>query len=133
MKKLLSIFLLIIYTWSAFGAVSIVSQKCNGLGSHISFLKYETQSHCKCASDNMPKDCCKDHVICQKVDIHKTLQESFTLNTISFAPDLLAVSTIFNLYVQDVSYNVTDIKTSSFFIKRSSPQPIYLLFRVFRI
>lgn len=133
MKKVLSIFLLIIYTWSAFGAVSMVSRKCNDYFSHISFLGSEAQSTCSCTSDtSMPKDCCKDHVVCQKVDIHKTLQESFTLNTNVFTPDLLPVSTLYNLAFRGGG-NGTDAKTSNSYTKRSCPQPIYLLISVFRI
>lgn len=130
MKKILTIIILTIYTSSALGMVSINYHYCNGQLAQVSFLNFDDKSGCSCNPDAMPKGCCKDELLCQKVDSHKTVQESSTINTILFIPDLPSVGNLHNLVLQRDGYDFDDFYNN---VRRRFPRPIYLLIRVFRI
>lgn len=130
MKRILAIIILIIYTSSALGMVCIDYHYCNGQLAQVSFLNFDDKSGCSCNPDAMPKGCCKDELLCQKVDSHKTVQESYTINTGLFTPDLPSVSNLHNLVLQEDGYNPENFYNN---VGRSFSQPIYLLIRVFRI
>lgn len=78
----------------------------------------------------MPKGCCKDEMHYKKADNHKTVQESYTINTISFTPDLPPVSNLHDRVLQCGSYD-SDLIIDR--VQRSCSEPIYLLNKVFRI
>ncbi|MDP1764272.1 MAG: hypothetical protein Q8L07_10330 [Sediminibacterium sp.] len=130
MKKILTIFILIIYTSSALGTFSINYHYCSGQLAQVSLLNFDGKSGCSCNPDAMPKGCCKDELLCQKVDSHKTVQESYTINTSLFTPDLPPVSNLHNLVLQGDSHDPDNFYNN---VRRSSPRPIYLFIRVFRI
>ncbi len=104
-KKILTIIILVIYTSSALGTVSINYHYCNGQLAQVSFLNFDDKSGCSCNPDAMPKGCCKDELLCQRVDSHKTVQESSTINTILFIPDLPSVGNLHNLVLQRDGYD----------------------------
>lgn len=129
-KKLIAIFLLTVYTATALG-VAINYHYCNGHLAHVSVVNFGAKSSCCCNPDaTMPKGCCKDKLLYQKIDNHKTVQESYTINTISFALDLPPVGDLNNLVLQGSSYG-SDIFYK--YVRRTCLRPIYLLIRVFRI
>lgn len=105
MKKILTIIILVIYTSSALGMASINYHYCNGQLAQVSFLNFDDKSGCSCNPDAMPKGCCKDELLCQRVDSHKTVQESSTINTILFIPDLPSVGNLHNLVLQRDGYD----------------------------
>ncbi len=129
MKKLIAIFFLIVYTGTAIGAV-INYHYCNGHLANTSFLSFGGKSDCACNPAAMPKNCCKDELLYIKTDNHKTVQESFAINTISFTPDLPSVSDLHNLVLQGENYGTDNFYN---YIHRRSPHPIYLLNQVFRL
>ena len=94
-KKLIAIFLLIAYTATAFG-VAINHHYCNGQLANVSVVSFGGGSDCSCNTEAMPKGCCKDKLLYQKTDSHRTIQESYTINTISIMHDLPPVYFVFN-------------------------------------
>lgn len=129
-KKLIAIFLLTTYTATAFGA-AINYHYCNGKLAHVSVVNFGGESGCSCDPDTMPKGCCKDKLLYQKADSHKTVQESYpTINTISFTPDSPPVGDLHSLVLQGASYSSDNFYK---YVKRTCPRPIYLLIGVFRI
>lgn len=129
MKKLLALVLILIYTSTALGGILVNFHYCKGHLAHVSLLNFGGKSRCGCNPEDMPKDCCKDELLLKKADNHKTVQESYTINTISFGPDLPLVNDLHDLFVQSIYRS--DIIHNYFW--RSSSQPIYLQIRVFRI
>ena len=131
MKKLLAIFLLIIYASTALGGIIVNFHYCKGQLAHVSLLNFGGKAGCSCNPDSMPKDCCKDKTLYKKSDNHKTVQESSTINTISsFTPDLPPVNVLHSLALHGCGYGSDNFTND---VNRSCPQPIYLLIRVFRI
>lgn len=128
-KKLIAIFLLTAYTATAFG-VAINYHYCNGQLSRVSIVNFGGERGCSCDPDTMSKNCCKDKLLYLKADSHKTVQESYTTNTISFSLDLPPVGDLYSLVLQGGSYDSDNFYK---YVKRTCPRPIYLLIRVFRI
>lgn len=129
MKKLSAIFLLIIYTSTALGA-AINFHYCSGHLAHISVLNFGGKTGCSCNPEVMPKDCCKDKLLYSKVDNHKPIQASYTVNIISFTPDLPPVTNLHNFNLREDN---SDADSFYKYVRRGFPDPIYLLIRVFRI
>ncbi len=129
MKKLIAILLLTVYTVTTYG-VAINFHYCNGQLAHVSVVNFGGESGCSCNPDAMPKGRCKDKLLYQKADSHKTVQESYTINTISFTLDLPPVGDPYNLVLQEGNYGSDNFYK---YIKRTCLRPIYLLIRVFRI
>lgn len=130
MKKLGAIFLLFIYTSTALGA-SINFHFCKGHLAHISVLNFGGKAGCSCNPEAMPKGCCADKLLVSKADNHNSIQASYIVNTISFAPHLPPVNYLQNLILNSGGFNADNTWTK--YVKRSCPDPIYLLIRVFRI
>jgi hypothetical protein len=128
-KKFGAILLLLIYTGTALGA-TINFHFCKGHLSHISVLNFGGKPGCACNPDAMPKGCCEDKLISGKAENHNSIQAVYTINKISFVPELPPVNNLPDL----VLYSTT-LKTDSFqnYVRRRCPDPIYLLNRVFRI
>ena len=103
---------------------------CKGQLSHVSLLNFGAKAGCSCNPDAMPKGCCTDELLYKKTDNHKSVQESYTINTISFTPDLSPVANLHNLVLQGSCDGSNNFYTD---VGRSCPQTIYLLIRVFRI
>jgi hypothetical protein len=78
----------------------------------------------------MPKGCCEDKLLVSKADNHNSIQASYTISSISFVPELPPVTTIFDLGLYSPVLNSDN---SYKYVRRSCPDPIYLLNRVFRI
>jgi hypothetical protein len=125
----LTIFFFIIYASSVFSA-TITFHYCGGQLSDISVLNFGGNAGCSCNPKKMPKDCCQEKLIYNKVDNHKSIGESYTISIISFSPDLPPVIDLHNLVLQADSY-----RTDNFYnyIHPRSPHPIYLLNQVFRL
>lgn len=125
-KKLVSIFLLTIYTSIAFG-ISINFHYCGGHLAKVSLLDIDKQVGCPCNPGDMPKDCCKDNLIVQKVDCHRVVQNVSTVDFVGIAALPLSYSN-YDPTLSD-GYKYDFINDGS---RRSCPG-IYLLNRVFRI
>lgn len=130
MKKLGVILLILIYTNTALGGVIINFHYCSGHLAHISFLNFGGKSGCTCNPKAMPKDCCKDEFLYKKTDNHRTIQEFYTFNTISFTPDLSPANVLHNNFIQEGVYDADNFYTD---VRRSYTQPIYLLTRAILI
>ena len=130
MKKILAIFLLVIYTSTALGGVIVNLHYCNGQLAHVSLLNFGGKSGCSCDPNSMPKDCCKDKMLYNKVDNHQTVQESHNVNIISFTADLPPLNILYGPTLQGCANFFDNFSNDE---RRSCPQPIYLLNRVFRI
>lgn len=130
MKKLGAIFLLFIYTGTALGA-SINFHYCKGHLAHVSVLNFGGKAGCSCNPEAMPKGCCEDKLLVSKADNHNSIQAYHIANVISFAPHLPPVNYLQNLILNSGGFN--DDNSYTKYVKRSCPDPIYLLIRVFRI
>ena len=128
MKKLIVIFLLIVYTATALG-VLINYHYCNDHLAHISFLNYGGKTGCACNPKGMPKDCCKDELRYEKADNHKTVQQISILDLTLFSIEPPAINNYYLTPAQDGYGSDFSIER----VGRSCPEPIYLLNRVFRI
>jgi hypothetical protein len=128
-KKIGAILLLLIYTSTALGA-TINFHFCNGHLSHVSVLNVGGKSGCGCNPDAMPKGCCEDKLISSKTDNHNSIQAVYTINKIAFAPELPPVNNLPDLILYSTTSNTDN---SQNYVRRSCPDPIYLLNRVFRI
>lgn len=130
MKKVGAIFLLLIYTGTAFGA-SVNFHYCGGHLAHVSVLNFGGKTGCSCNPDAIPKDCCKDKLLINKTDNHNSSQIFYILNNIFFVADLPPIDNLHNLLLNSGGFNADNSYTKS--VKRSCPEPIYILIRVFRI
>lgn len=75
MKKIISIFLLIIYSSTLF-AVTLDIHYCGGIYSGISLLGSDKEANCGCDHNRLhDKSCCTDKIICADTDNHKTVQQ----------------------------------------------------------
>lgn len=128
MKKILAILLLIIYTSSAVG-ITVNFHYCQGQLAKVSFLNFEGQKDCACNPQNMPKGCCKDDLVYQKADKHNVIQAVPLVKFISFSLELTPPYNyaIIPLVKSSIPQYLKDIP------KRSCPEPVYLLNRVFLI
>jgi hypothetical protein len=110
-KKLVTIFLLVVYSGTVFGEV-IDFHQCAG-----------------CKPKGIPKHCCKSDLGCLKTD-NTPAQQPLILTTAPFHADLI---------LQAVEYPPTMPLEASHADhvwlnpRQKYPQPIYLLIRVFRI
>jgi len=127
-KKLVCIFLLIIYTSIAFG-ITINFHYCGDHLAKVSLLNIGGQAGCRCNPGDMPKDCCKDNLIVQKADNHRVVQH---VSIADFASFSVEPPPSYNNYISTLGdgYDFDFIGNDS---RRSYPDPIYLLNRVFRI
>ena len=128
-KKLGAIFFLFIYTSTALGA-SVNFHYCSGHLAHISIINFGGKTGCSCNPDAMPKGCCEDKLISSKADNHNSIQAVYTINKISFLPELPPVNNLPDLILYSTTSNTDN---SQNYVRRSCPDPIYLLNRVFRI
>lgn len=124
-----AIFLLFIYTSTALGA-TINFHFCKGHLSHVSVLNIGGKTGCACSPDAMPKGCCEDKLISCKADNHNSIQAVYTINKISFIPELPPVNNLPDLILYN---NTLDTDNSQNYVRRSCSDPIYLLNKVFRI
>ena len=127
MKKILAIFLLLIYTSSAFG-IAVDYHYCDGQLTHVSLLNFSDHNSCKCNSSDMPQGCCKDKMLYLKGNDHKTSSTIYSTSISGFVIDLpLTNSTLLSkeLFVApDLTFD---------YVKQKFSQPLFLLNGVFRI
>ncbi len=127
-KELIVIFLITVYTATAFG-VAINYHYCSGHLAHVSLLNFGGKSGCACNRKDMAKDCCKDELRYGKADNHKPAQQISILRLTSFSIELPAENNYTLIPALD-GYGSDFIMND---VRRSCPDPIYLLNRVFRI
>jgi hypothetical protein len=130
MKKIVSIFLLIIYTVSAFG-ITVDYHYCNGHLTHIGILNFHKSGGCnKCNSSDIPPGCCKDKMLFMKGDIHKLSTVSSIAFPGNFAND---VPVIHNILLLHKKFCIISDITFDYVKQISSQPPLFLLNNVFRI
>ena len=124
MKKIVSIFLLIIYSSTSF-AVTMDFHYCSGKYSGISFSNFDKAAICGCDQNKLnQRGCCSDKTICAKTDNHKMVQQYWVSPNFS---DFIMPVYFINMsvtYPQAVSLN--SHYSSSGFIR--SHFPSYLTF-----
>ena len=128
MKKIITILLLLIYAASAVG-ISIKFHYCHEQLAKVSFQNFGGYKSCRCNPQDVPKDCCKDELKYQKSESHRTVQPLQIVELVSCP----AEPPVFADYIMIPRI---DKDNSSFVfheVRRSRPEPIYLLIRVFRI
>lgn len=128
MKKIITIFLLLIYTASAFG-IAVNYHYCGGHLSGIKVLNFGGDGSCKCNPADMPKDCCKDKMLYFKGDNHKSSAISFIALQGSLAGDIPVTQTTLLLSKEFRSISVLTFD----FVRQKSPHPLFLLNGVIRI
>jgi hypothetical protein len=128
MKKIIIIFLLFIYTATAFG-IAINYHYCGGHLSGVKVLNFGGNGGCKCNPANMPKDCCKDKMLYFKGDNHKSSTVSVIVLPGSFAIDVPVTTNTLLLHKE---FCIPAVLTFGF-VRQKSPQPLFLINNVFRI
>jgi len=128
MKKIFAIFLLLIYTGSAFG-IAVDYHYCSGHLTHVTILNFGTQGDCKCNSSEMPQGCCKDKMLYLKGSEHKSSPISFSTLAGSFEIDIPVTNNTPLLHKE--IFIGSDLTPD--FVKQKSSPPIFLLNGVFRI
>jgi len=73
MTRILTIFLLLIYSGSAFG-IMVNYHYCGDHLTNRTIRNFGDRGSCKCNPAEMPSGCCKDKLICIKGDKHETTQ-----------------------------------------------------------
>lgn len=128
MKRLISIFFLTIYTGSAPGVV-FDFHYCGPVFTHISVL--DIGGHVRCNSNRiaMPRDCCKNKLICLKIESQKVSQLPVIVKPIIFPVDSYPMNNGLRPSMAGERFRPT---YHYYFRHRSSPRPIYILNRVFR-
>lgn len=123
MKKIISIFLLVLYSSTAF-AISMDVHFCSGKFSEM-FVMGFGKAQCGCDHSNPAHtDCCTDKIVSSKTDNHKTVQPYLP-------PDIFS-SIVLSDYTDPVSYNytfpvdITSYNSSSGFIRCHFPS--FLIF-----
>lgn len=128
MKKLVSIFFLIIYTATAFGVI-VNFHYCDHVLTRISISNLNGKCACNGRSF-MTKDCCKDKILCLKVSSLRESPQPVVITPkyyqLDFATstDPALVILVTNSPKSIISINWHD---------PNLPKTIYLLNRVFRI
>ena len=97
--------------------------------ARISFLTFGGKQGCECNPQDVPKDCCKDELKCQKSDNHRTIQPAQVAEYISFAIETPPSNNYFTIPLSDKDDPTLFTNEE----QRSCPEPIYLLNKVFRI
>lgn len=128
MKKIIIIFLLLIYTGSAFG-ITVDYHYCSGHLTHVTVLNFGAKGGCKCNSSEMPKGCCKDKMLYMKGDEHKSSPISFTNLQSNIVIDIPAAQVALLLHKE--FFVAPDLTFD--FAKQKSPPSIFLLNGAFRI
>jgi hypothetical protein len=126
-KKITTILLLVIYALSAVG-ISLNFHYCHEQLAKVSFQNFGGQKGCACNPKDIPKDCCKDELTYQKSDNHRSVQPAQTFELISFVFNPLSSADY-----SAISLNKGKLNFVLNNQRRSCPEPIYLLNRVFRI
>ena len=126
-KKLVTIFSLLIYANIAFG-ITIDYHYCNKSLAGVSLLNFGGHSGCDCDSKGVCKGCCKDKVRSLKADNHQATH-SFTIA--NFSSFYIEPNAEKSQSAGPVFYNNSTCIIGS--LKRCCPVPIYLLDNVFRI
>ncbi|HUZ60397.1 MAG TPA: hypothetical protein VMU83_16615 [Hanamia sp.] len=79
MKKIISIFLLVLYSSTSF-AVTMDIRFCSGKYSGITFSNFDKVANCDCSHNGLhDRSCCTDKTICTKTDNHKTVQQYWVI------------------------------------------------------
>ena len=74
MKKIISIFLLVLYSTTSF-AITMDIHYCNGKYSGVTFSNFSNITNCGCGDDESNQTgCCSDKTICAKTDNHTAVQ-----------------------------------------------------------
>ncbi len=75
MKKIISIFLLVLYRSTSF-AITMDIHYCSGKYSGVTFSNFSNTTNCGCDHNGLhDKTCCTDKIICAKTDNHKVVQQ----------------------------------------------------------
>ncbi len=90
MKKLVTIFILIIYADTVF-AVAINFHHCGGNQGQTGMLREGARIGSISNSKNLLRDCGNDKLICQKTHNHRSEQLTANLSTFPFSADLVPV------------------------------------------
>ena len=69
MKKLIAIFLLLVYSFTAYG-ITISRHFCRGNEKDTTFVNFSHLAKCCCAETGMPDDCCNDELKKADTDDH---------------------------------------------------------------
>lgn len=127
-KRLIAIFFFIIYIATAFGVV-VRFHFCDRVLTHISLSGFS--KNCDCSNHSlMPMDCCKDNIICLKVNSRTITQQPFILKPVFHQAEIIQLSSPERILL------ISDTNIPTLFFNNSQrilPKRIYLLDKVFRI
>lgn len=128
MNRVLTIFLLLIYSASAFG-ITVNYHYCGNQLTHSTVVNFGSEGGCKCNPEEMPAGCCKDKLICVKGDTHEASQLSAVALPGSLVVEVPAVYEVREIYA-----TVTPVNPISWRgVKPIHVRPLFLLNSVFRI
>jgi hypothetical protein len=128
-KKVITIFLFIVYTCSALG-VTVNYHYCDTYLTKISILNFGGWAGCNCNPKDMPMSCCKDKLHYQKASNHDLTQSVNIPDFSSFSSVYYSLSDNRDAFPY---VRANEFAISSTYNRRSSSQPVYLLHKVLRI
>jgi len=126
-KKILAIFLFIIYASAAFGTV-VNFHYCGKNLIEIYFTEFGVVKNCSCDTENEPKDCCNNTLLFQKADNHNAAETLLVPHASLF---YITALPLLNNDVFVEAYNCKKVLSDS--SPLCPPGPIYLLNRTLRI
>jgi hypothetical protein len=77
MKKSIAIFLLLVYSFTAYG-ITISKHFCRGTAKETAIVNFSHQAKCCCAETGMPDNCCNDEIKKAETDDHNAAAAFFT-------------------------------------------------------
>ncbi|HET7117031.1 MAG TPA: hypothetical protein VFI29_11100 [Hanamia sp.] len=97
MKKIISIFLMVLYCSASF-AVTMDIHYCGEKYSSITFSNFDKAANCRCDHGGLhDRSCCTDKIICTKTDNYKTVLQYLVItdfpdfSLVDYFTDLLMV------------------------------------------
>ena len=129
MKKLIAIFLLLVYSFTAYG-ITISRHFCRGNAKETAVVNFSHLAKCCCAETGMPDDCCNDELKKADTDDHNA-----TANVLfDFQPQLHLLAHHFP-QLKSFLLSTEPDKKGWPVLENSPPNnfPLFLFLQVFRI
>jgi hypothetical protein len=129
MKKLIAIFLLLVYSFTAYG-ITISRHFCRGNAKETAVVNFFHPVKCCCAETGMPDDCCNNEIKKADTDDHNA-----TANVLFDTQPQFHLFDHGFLRLQLLLFAKSANTNEQFVLENSPPNrlPLFLVLQVFRI